>query len=122
MSLDDLKADAATMTRWQRHRFFMLVALVIVISLLLVSVGMSLYKMSGAEQVDLSRPGYQSIRKEAQRDTDNPDGFPASGELNDEVIKTFYSRYDKRSGRVVGVDSFDERALSEESLRLITAE
>jgi predicted negative regulator of RcsB-dependent stress response len=120
MSIEDLKHDAATMTSWQRHRFFTLIAGVIIIAAFLVSIGLSLYKLSGAEQVDLSRPGYQSIRKDAQRGEDANDTFPSTGTLDDAAFATFYTHYDKRASRVVDVQSFYSKALSEESLQLVT--
>lgn len=122
ITIESLKHDATTMTGWQRHRFFTLIALVLIIAAFLVSVGLSLYKLSGAEQVDLSRPGYQSIRKEAQRGEDINDAFPASGSLDEAAFNTFCSRYDKRAARVVNVQSFDAKALSEASLQLVTSD
>ena len=107
------------MTQWQRHRFFMLIAMVIIIASVLVGVGLSLYKLSGAEQVDLSRPGYQSIRKDAQRGEDANDTFPATGALDESAFKSFYGRYDKRATRVTNVESFDKKALSDTSLQLL---
>lgn len=122
ITLDSLKQEATTMTQWQRHRFFVLIALVILIASIMVGVGLSLYKHSGAEQVDLSRPGYQSIRKEAQRGEDVHDAFPATGLLDEAAFISFYDRYDKRSARVVDIESFDEKALSESSLQLLLSD
>lgn len=118
-TVESLKQEAVTMTQWQRHRFFMLIAMVIIIVSVLVGVGLSLYKLSGAEQVDLSRPGYQSIRKDAQRGEDANDTFPATGTLDESAFKSFYGRYDKRATRVTNVESFDKKALSDTSLQLL---
>lgn len=116
--MEDLRNDAAEMTHWQRHRFFALIVGVIIVSFLLVMVALSLYNSSGAAQVDLSRPGYQSIQKEASRGTIN-DSFPSSGALDAKAFNEFDKLYSGHSKRVVGVNSFDPEALDASSLQLL---
>ncbi len=120
MSIEDLRNDAAEMTHWERHKFFVLVASVIVISFFLVSVALSLYNSSGAAQLDLSRPGYQDVRDQARRDT-TAKSFPSTGELDQEALDTFKKLYADRAAKVTSVDSFDATALSPESLQLFAA-
>lgn len=115
--------EQTPLTFWQKHRFLMLIILVIMVSLFLVATAMSLYNSSGAAQVDLSRPDYETIRKEANADRDRDresgsESFSATGDLTDAAFKKFNELYDARLKKVVGVDSFDEAALSEESLQL----
>lgn len=105
-------------TFWQQYRFFVLIALVVTIALFLVSVALSLYNSSGAAQVDLSRPDYESIRNQANQDK-NDKSFNSTGTLDEEALKSFESLYSDRAAKVVGVDSFDAAALSEESLQLL---
>jgi len=81
VSMEELRNDAARMTVWQRHRFLLLIAGVIMISFVMVIIGMYIYNTSGAAQVDLSRPGYQSVQKEASRDTTD-DSFSSTGKLD----------------------------------------
>ena len=107
------------MTHWQRHRFFVLVAGVIVVALFLVSVSMSLYSNSGAAQLDLSRPGYKDIRAQAKRETTTAT-FPATGLLDKDAFNEFNKLYKDRTAKVTSVDSFDEKALSEDSLQLMS--
>ncbi len=106
------------MTRWQRHRFLVLVAGVIVISCVLVAISLGLYNSSGTAQIDLSRPGYQSVRSEASRDNTIEDAYPSTGDLNTAAFNDFYSLYDKHSARVINMQSFDPTALSDDSLQL----
>ncbi len=107
------------LTAWQRHRFFVLIAGVILISMFMVSVALNLYNSSGAAQVDLSRPGYQSIQKQASRDTTD-DNFSSSGTLKVSDFELFKQYYSNHANRVVGVDSFDSQALSDGSLQLFS--
>ena len=115
--MQELQNDAANMTVWQRHRFFVLVAIVIVISCVMVVVGMYIYNTSGAAQIDLSRPGYQSVQREATRDTSN-DSFSSTGKLDASAFDSFDKMYADHSRQVVGVDSFDPKAVDPTTLQL----
>ena len=120
MSIDELRTDAVALTRWQRHRYLLLIAGVITISLFLVALALYLYNVSGAAQVDLSRPGYQSIQKEVGRETVDA-AFPSSGPLDAAAFDEFNKDYDKHADRVTDTNSFDERALSDESLQTLSS-
>lgn len=110
ISMEELRTDAAAMTAWQKHRFFVLIVGVILVSFLLVCVALGLYNSSGAAQIDLSRPGYQSIQKEASRGQVN-DSFPSTGKLDAAAFDSFDKMYGNHTKRVVGADSFDTEAL-----------
>lgn len=116
--MEELRNDAAEMTQWQRHRFFALIMGVIAVSFILVLIALSLYNSSGAAQVDLSRPGYQSIQKEASRGAID-DSFPSNGVLDEKAFNDFDKLYGAHAKRVVGVDSFDPQALETKSLQLL---
>jgi hypothetical protein len=118
MSIEELRRDTAAMTGWEKHRFFLLIAGVIAIAIFLVSVALSLYNSSGAAQLDLSRPGYQAVRNQANRDTSTA-SFSSTGELDKAALDQFSKLYGEQSGKVTSVDSFDEAALSPDSLQLL---
>ncbi len=119
MSIDELRRDAAIMSRWEQHRFLALIGGVIIIALFLVSVALSLYNSSGAAQLDLSRPGYQNVRDQAKRDTTSK-SFPANGALDKEALDLFSKLYAEQSAKVISADSYDASAISEESLQLLS--
>jgi len=106
------------LTRWQRHRFLVMIAGAIVVACFLVSVALGLYNSSGAAQVDLSRPGYEAIRNQANQDQSSK-SFDATGTLDDATFKSFQDLYNARAAKVVDVASFDDAALSEDSLQLM---
>ena len=110
ISMEELRTDAAAMTAWQKYRFFVLIVGVILLSFVLVCIALSLYNSSGAAQIDLSRPGYQSIQKEASRGQVN-DSFPSTGKLDKNAFDSFDKMYGNHTRRVVGADSFDTQAL-----------
>lgn len=118
ISMEELKNDAAAMTVWQRHRFFLLIAGVIVVAFILVLVSLHLYNSSGAAQVDLSLPALQAIQKDAKKGVIE-DSFPASGKLDAKAFDTFDKLYNAHSKQVVGIESFDPGPLDMENLQLM---
>lgn len=117
MTEDELIAEAKLMPRWQQHRFMILVFGTVVISLFLVAVSLVLYSSSGAAQVDLSRPGYQSVRAAADRSVD-PGGFPATGTLDKRSIDTFRALYDVKMKQLQAVDAFGGDVMSDSALSI----
>ena len=93
------------MTRFQRHKFLVMVGGTIVISLVLVSAALTLYATSGTEQLDLSRPGYQGISKQAVSKQDF-DSFSSEGPLNKQVAKQFENTYDVQVKKLTTVQAF----------------
>ena len=109
--------DEQELTRWSKHRFMALVAVVIVVALFLVSVALGLYASSGAAQLDLSRPGYKSVREQAAR-PDTFDGFSANGELTKDTIDQFRKLYDQQAEKATNVNSFSGNAMNDATLSI----
>lgn len=120
MSEEQLVAEAEPLNRWQQHRFMLLIAATIGISLFLVSVALALYASSGAAQLDLSRPGYKSVREQAVR-SDTFTGFPSSGPITQDTINQFRSLYDQQMKEATNVDSFGGNVMSDQALSLDAA-
>lgn len=117
MSEEPQNGGEHSLDRWARHRFMALVALTILIALFLVSVALALYASSGAAQLDLSRPGYQSVREQGGKTT-TFDGFPANGTLTKETIDEFRTLYNQQAEKATNIDSFSGSAMSEQTLSL----
>ena len=116
-TIEELRVGATEMNVWQRHRFFVLIACVIIISCCMVAIGLHMYNTSGAAQVDLSRPGYTSVQREASR-SDSTDAFPATGELDADAFNEFDAMYTKHAREVIGGDNFDDAPISDDTLQL----
>lgn len=101
--------------RWGGHRFLIMIGASIAIALFLVSVALALYASSGTAQLDLTRPGYQSVRDQAPR-SDTFSGFPATGTLDKAALEQYEKLYDERAKQAVGVESFGGNGMSDESL------
>ena len=117
MTEEELIADAKTMPLWQQHKFMVLVLGTILVSLGLVGVSLYLYNNSGAAQLDLSRPGYQSVRQQADRATDF-DSFSSVGALDQSSMNKFRSLYNKQLQDVTAVDSFGGDVMSDKALSI----
>ncbi len=115
MSEEELIAEAEHLNAWQRHKFMVLVGLTIALSLVLVSVSLWLYNTSGAAQLDLSRPGYQSVRDQVGQDTDF-EGYASSGVIDEAALDEFRKLYDEQLERATAVESFGGSVMSNEAL------
>ena len=117
MSEEELTSEIHTLNKWQQHRFMLLVGGTILIALFLVGVALGLYASSGAAQLDLSRPGYASVRKQASY-SDAFDNFPATGAIDKNTLDQFRKLYDKQAQKTTSVDSFGDAAVSDQTLSL----
>lgn len=101
------------------HQFFAMIVIVILISLFLVYVALSLYQSSGTLQLDLSRPGYDSAREEAIKDTEVFKGFSAEGPIDKQALSEFDKLYrEKAAEALIDIGDFSGDALSDAALTL----
>lgn len=100
---------------WYRARLVLFIGASIVLALLLVVVSMLLYLSSGAAQLDLSRPGYQSVQ-DKEIPTSTFKSFPASGPVDAKTMEQFQKLYDEQTRQVTTVDAFDSAVLSDQAL------
>ena len=99
-----------------RHRFLALIVGSITIAILLVMVSMALYVSSGVSQLDLSRPGYESIREKVS--DSSFEGFSADGPINEAALNEFDTLYTKKLKEMQSVDAFGGKVLTPESLQI----
>lgn len=105
-----------------RHQFFLLIIGAIVAAVILVLIALSLYTSSGAEQLDLSRPGISSaVREQASNASNREDafnGFPSSGPINQKVLSEFNTLYQQELNQANGINAFGNDVLSDQSLQI----
>lgn len=99
------------------RRFLIMVGGSIIVAFILVVISISLYFSSGTAQVDLSRPGYQSVRDQAKSE-DTFKGFPASGVIDDKTLDEFNKMYQDKAKEATSVDAFSSEVLSDTSLEI----
>ncbi|MEO6109613.1 MAG: hypothetical protein ABIP50_01200 [Candidatus Saccharimonadales bacterium] len=103
------------MNFWDKHRFLVLVAITIVISIILVIVSLVIYNVSGSAQLDLSRPGYQSVSGKVDK-TDNIDEYNSSGPVNKSTVDEFTKLYDAQAVKAKAVNAYNGDPLNPEVL------
>lgn len=91
---------------WARHRFLVLIALTIVISLILVGVGLAAYNLSGASQLDLSRPGLEVVSDQVVNESQNIGDYSATGPVNTTTIEEFKKLFDEQAESASAIDAF----------------
>lgn len=102
-------------TFWDRHRLSLLLIVTVVVSLTLTIVSVSLYNISGAAQLDLSRPGYRSVSDQVEK-TDRTRDYSATGAVNKDTIEEFIKLYDEQAKKAKAIDAFNGDPLNPEVL------
>lgn len=110
--IDDI---AATPSWWSHHRFIVLIIGSIIIAFMFLAVSLAMYASTGTAQLDLSRPGYQSVRDQAKINKDFTT-FSGSGPVNDSVLEEFEKGYKKQANQITAVDAFGSEVLSDQAL------
>jgi hypothetical protein len=105
------------LTKLQQYRFLGMMIGSIAIAAFLVGVAMALYNSSGAAQLDLSRPGYQSVRDQVVS-TDSFDSFPSSGPIDKESLKQFRELFTEQAQQATSVDAFGGDVMSDKALSI----
>jgi len=106
--------DAETLP-WYRRNLVMLIIAAVVFAIALTSLSLHLYSTSTASQLDLSRPGYESVRAAIEKN-DIKD-FSATGVITGETIDQFDTLYDAQVTKTQSTQLSSD-ALSDEALGL----
>lgn len=104
---------------WDRHRLSLLLIITILIAVCLTVVSVVIYNVSGAAQLDLSRPGYRSVSDQVDKES-KIDEYGASGSVNKETIEEFMKLYDAQAAKAKAVDAFNGDPLNPEVLEFGT--
>jgi len=95
-----------------KHRFLLLIVLSILIASVLVLVSMEIYNSSGAAQLDLSRPGYKSVRAQVVTSDNDFKNYSNIGPINQNTISEFKSLFAQQAKKAKTVDAFGGDPLS----------
>jgi hypothetical protein len=99
----------------EQHRFMLLIGATILIAIILVVTSIVMYNVSGSAQLDLSRPGYQSVSDKVDRDTAVTE-YSAIGPVNKTTVDEFTKLYDEQATKAKAVDAFNGDPLNPEVL------
>jgi len=89
-----------------KHSFLMFITLSILVSAVVVNISMQMYNSSEAAQLDLSRPGYVSVRSKVDTSDSDFQTYPANGPMNKGVIDDFKELFKKQAQKIEAVDAF----------------
>lgn len=101
---------------WDKHRFLLMILLAVVLAMVLTFISMAMYYSSGASQLDLSRPGYQSVSDKVDRDDSAFQNYSSTGPINQDSIDEFRNLYSTQADKTKSVDAFSGDPLSAEAL------
>ncbi len=90
----------------------------VLIAIVITAVSMGLYQSSGAAKLDLSRPGYESVRSEVDDDNSSTKAFSPTGNLDAAAIKDFRSRYEAIKNKLDKTNNYDEADIDDDNLGL----
>jgi len=113
MALQKIKNRFLALTRC---KFAVMIALAIIVSIILVIISLTIYRNSGAVQLDLSRPGYIDVRDKATVSDADFHNFSSTGEVNQKVIDEFRALFVKQVKKVESADAFGGDPLNPKSL------
>jgi len=99
-----------------KHSFLIFITISIVISSVIVFISMTMYNGSGAAQLDLSRPGYVSVRSQATANESDFKTFSAAGPISKDIIEDFKSIYNEQTQKIKAIDAFGSDPLSADAL------
>lgn len=101
----------------QTHMIMCGVGVSVLVAVLLTSISMWAYNSSDVARLDVSRPGYETIRDEV-KNTEETKKFGATGELNEQAFEDFQLLYDERLHNLGDLGRFDGAVLNDDQLKL----
>ena len=102
-----------------KRRFLVFISTSILIAFVLVFISMYMYNSSGAAQLDLSRPGYVSVRSQAISDDGDFKNYSSTGTIDQSSITEFKTLYSTQAQKTKSVEAFGGDPLSPTALGLI---
>ena len=100
------------------HQFACFITLCVVIAGVMTVISLELYRRSGAMKLDMSRPGYEKVRTEVEKSSDDQP-YDSSGALTDEALQDFENRIKKYRDELDNLGQYDNSIISDESLNLV---
>lgn len=92
--------------------------LAIGVSLLLVTMSVIIYSAGGFSKFDLSRPGFESERKQVTSQDDSQKMYDRTSPITSSAIDAFIKEYDASVKEVNGFGDFKDQALDDNDIQL----
>lgn len=114
--MNEIDQNSEQLGYWAQHRFLLMIGLTIIVALILVVVGLVIYNVSGAAQLDLSRPGYKSVSSQVVDESDKITDYSSTGPINVDTITEFKELFDERAASASAIDAFGGDPLGPQAL------
>ena len=108
------QADVVNFLR-RPPRFVIGLGLALIIAFLMTCLSVYIYVRSDIANIDLSRPGYEAIRKDIKT-VDNSQAFSSSGPLSAQTVDQFTGLYASQSKDLHSFDDFSKDVINNDSL------
>ncbi|MDR1196742.1 MAG: hypothetical protein LBL08_00485 [Candidatus Nomurabacteria bacterium] len=101
----------------RNNRFAFMIGGVSLVTLVLTIISTTIYVSSGAINIDLSRPGYETVRDDTENEAPVNE-FSPSGPIDKETVEDFNQRLSQIQSETAKMNNFSADALSDEALNL----
>ena len=101
----------------QRYRLVTAIIVAVIIAIVMTIFSVVIYVRDGTSRLDLSRPGYEQVRKQIKPDDQSP-AFKSEGELTREVMNEFSGELKKKLVEFNQLTTFDVSPLQDDRLKL----
>lgn len=95
--------------------FLLAIIGVIILTLALTITSVAIYVSSGVSSIDLSRPGYEQVRKQLINSDTNAT-FSSDGPINPKTLQEFNKLYDERAKELQVLGTYNESAIDDTNL------
>ena len=99
------------------HQFALFIIICITAAFIMTLISLELYRRSGAMNLDMSRPGYESVRMKVEQTSDDRP-YSSSGSLTNEAITDFEERLNNYKDELNNLGTYDNSIVSDENLNL----
>jgi len=115
---EDKEVQVEDLSPHSKRRFVTLILSAIGLSMVLVVISMAMYRGSGAFLLDLSRPGYVSVRSQSVNEDFSDQTFSATGTIDQNAIKDYKTLLEKQSTKVNSINAFSGDPLDPTALEI----
>lgn len=99
----------------EEYRLAVSIVAAIVLVLLMTALSVALYIRDGTSRLDLSRPGYESVRDQIDRSGSLP-SFSSNGPVDAASVQEFQKLYDEQTKKLDHFSSFQEKTLEDNQI------
>jgi hypothetical protein len=99
------------------YRFAIMIAAAVMVTAILTSISITVYIASGAINIDLSRPGFETVRQDIE-DNSETAPFSPTGPIDQSTIDDFNQRLENIKTDLNQMNDFSVEAISDQALNL----